>query len=237
MKEVLILRNIPREGPGIMEDVLAEHEIKNIIVDSAGEAHARKSELAGALVIMGGPDSANDRTDNMKGEIALVRKYLEAGIPVLGICLGLQVLVKAAGGEVVQSPVKEVGFRDAAGDYFTEELTDAGKNDMLFRGLPASMKLFQLHGEMVIPGPGTELLATGKHCRNQVIKVGLNSYGFQGHHEVNEEMLGIWLREDNDLKKLDSREVIRDFILIKEEYLKTGKRIFLNFLKASGFID
>ena len=230
------MKNISREGPGIIDDLLREHGLGFRIIESYKEAgHVHRGNI-GALIVLGGPDSANDQTEKIRGEISLIKKCLDAGIPVLGICLGLQALVKAAGGSVVKSPVKEAGFRDEDGDYYSVELMETGKRDPLFRGIDSSLKVFQLHGEMVNTGANMELLATGKYCRNQVIKVGSDSYGIQGHHEITRELLDVWMNEDNDLMKLDKKSVIKDFEDIKEDYLNTGRQIFLNFLTIAGLI-
>ena len=185
---------------------------------------------------MGGPESANDLTEKMIGEISVINEFLKSGIPVLGICLGLQVLVKAAGGKVVKSPVQEVGFRDETGEYYCVDLTAAGRKDPVFSGLESNLPLFQLHGEMIEPADNMELLATGKYCSFQVMKVGSNSYGFQGHHELTREMLETWLYEDDDLKKLDRYKVIQDFEDIREQYTRNGKTIFRNFLKITRLV-
>ena len=135
---------------------------------------------------------------------------------------------------MVKSTVKEIGFRDDAGDYYNIDLTDAGCLDPLFSGLEPSLPIFQLHGEMIEPVGDMELLATGRHCKSQVMRVGSNSYGFQGHHELSKEMLGLWLQEDDDLKKLDGNDVMNDFESIRDLYTANGKKIFLNFLKIAN---
>lgn len=77
-----------------------------------------------ALVVLGGPDSANDDTDKMTAELARIKEGLDAGIPYLGICLGLQTLVKAAGGKVVTVKVKEIGFIDPDDNQHTVAVTE-----------------------------------------------------------------------------------------------------------------
>jgi GMP synthase (glutamine-hydrolysing) len=235
-KEILIIKNITREGPGIIEQILKDKDIKYTIADLSLSNSAMSLKSYSAVVVLGGPDSANDQNKKMESELALISEVLNAGIPYLGICLGMQTLVKAAGGEVVKSPVKEVGFRDPDGDFFKVELTEDGKDDLLFNGMQDSFKVFQLHGETVILTDKMKLLATGKFCRNQIVKIGTNAYGIQCHFELTHEMFEMWINEDSDLRNLDSAKLLSDFKSIKDEYLKTGKQLFHNLLKIAGLI-
>ena len=82
-----------------------------------------------------------------------------------------------------------------------------------------------------------ELLAEGKYCKNQVVKVGDNAYGIQGHLELTPEMYEIWINQDPDLLKLDTSKLIADYALVKSEYESTGKQILTNFLKTAKLLD
>jgi len=234
-KEILIIKNITREGPGIIEQILKDKGIKYTIADLSLNNTAIPLKNYAAVVVLGGPDSANDRNKKMGGELALIKEILKARIPYLGICLGMQTLVKAAGGEVVKSPLKEIGFRDPDGNFFNVELTEEGKNDSLFHGLTDSFNVFQLHGETVILKDNMKLIATGKFCINQIVKVGTNAYGIQCHFELTSEMLEDWLDADSDLKLVDKDNLLTDFESFKDEYLQTGNKLFCNFLTLSGF--
>lgn len=234
-KEILFVKNITREGPGLLEDIVKERGIKYTIVYVSQYQNILTLENCGAVVLLGGPNSANDRDQKMKTELVLIRKILNAKIPFLGICLGLQTLVKAAGGKVVKSKNKEIGFRDQNGKYFTVELTEFGQSDSLFIKLENSFKVFQLHGETVVLTENMKLLAIGEHCRNQIVKIGTNSYGIQCHFELTSQMLQTWINEDQDLKKLDRDQLQSDFETIKDNYIQTGRQLFLNFLNIAGF--
>lgn len=235
-KEIIILKNITREGPGLIEDIIKEHGIKYLIVDLNLIPDFLLNGNCGAVIVLGGPDSANDRNEKMKNELALIREVSEANIPYLGICLGLQTLVKAGGGQVVKNQTKEVGFRDQNGDLYKVELTKEGQYDALFKGLDNSFNVFHLHGETVILKENMKLLAVGKFCRNQIVKIGSNSYGIQCHFELTPEMFEIWINEDPDLQKLDQNQLRSDFITIKDKYAKVGRQLFQNFLNIAGFL-
>ena len=234
-KEILFFKNITRENPGLLEVIIKEIGIKYSVIDLSQNQSIKSLDNYGAVVVLGGPDSANDRTPKMENELALIRNILDAKIPFLGICLGLQTLVKASGGEVVKSHTKEIGFLDHNGENFKVELTESGREDPLFEGLGNSLTVFQLHGETVVLTENMKLLATGEFCRNQIVKAGPASYGIQSHFELTREMLEIWINEDPDLKELDRDQLRYDFEKIRLNYTQTGRQLFLNFLKIAGF--
>ena len=234
-KEILIVKNITREGPGLLEDLLNEFAIQYKVVDfSLGESFPSPVGY-GAVVVLGGPDSANDENNKMHNEFARIRETIDAHIPYLGICLGLQTLVKAAGGKVVKNSVKEIGFRDPESNNFAVILTKEGKEDPLFKNLSSTLKVFHLHGETVEVTGDMKLLATGKFCHNQIIKVGQNAYGIQCHFELTPGMFEEWVNKDPDLLLLDKEKLHEDFNTIREEYTNTGKHLLRNFLHIAGF--
>lgn len=233
MKKILIIRNESSEGAGLLYEVLREMNIDADEIDlNDGTPFPSPLDYA-ALIVLGGPDSANDTTEKMIAEIARIKEALNAQIPYLGICLGLQALVKSAGGSVMKSPVKEAGFRGPDGDLFKIELTQAGKNDPLFEGLENHFPVFELHGETVETTDSMIVLGTGKFCRNQIVKVAEKSYGIQCHFELTREMFIQWMDEVNDLQSIDQEKCVEDFCSFFEEYTFTGKQLFRNFIKIA----
>ncbi len=79
-----------------------------------------------------------------------------------------------------------------------------------------------------------ELIATGKYCQSQIIKVGNLAYGFQGHFELTPGMFEEWINNDPELKILNREYLIRDFDYIYGKYQKIGRQVFMNFLKIAG---
>ena len=234
-KEILIVKNIPEEGPGLLEELLNERGIVYHVADLHKGQPFPSVESYGAIVVLGGPDSANDENEKMENELARIREVVSGNIPYMGICLGLQTLVKAVGGNVVKSPVKEVGFIDPEGHPFTVELTEEGIRDPLFKGLGLLFHVLHLHGETVELTGGCTLLGAGEFCRNQIVRVGSNAYGIQCHFEFTPEMFESWINEDPDLLMLDKEGLQAHFESVRTKYTQVGRQLFQNFLQISGF--
>jgi GMP synthase-like glutamine amidotransferase len=239
--KVLIVQNITHEAPGLLERLLKEVAVDYEIADlHKGDPFPDPTGYA-ALVVLGGPDSANDKTSKMLTELERVQQALDAGVPYLGVCLGLQVAVKAMGGEVVKNHVKEIGLSTPDGEPYSVSLTNLaltalGKKDPLFLGLGNSFRVFQLHGETVELVNNMQLLAVGKDCRNQIVKLRRNAYGIQSHFELTREMLTEWLKIDPDLNPLNKAKVLAEFDAIQEVYTITGLSLLRNFLHIAGVI-
>jgi GMP synthase-like glutamine amidotransferase len=232
-RQVLIVKNISREGPGLLDLVLKEHEITSRQIDlSRGETIPDPARYS-AVFVFGGPDSANDQTRKMQEELRTVKEICEREIPLLGVCLGMQVLIKANGGEVCSSPRKEIGWRDHEGNYFEVDVTEKGLAEPLLDGVNSPFKVFQLHGETVRLRPDMTLLGKGKFCESQLVRVGRNAYGIQGHVELTPPMLDEWVDKDRDLQTVDSSALREDYRQIRNEYEQQGRKILTNFLKVA----
>lgn len=227
---ILVIRNVTHEGPGNFVPVALERgfQIDDVNLD-AGEMPLDVENYSG-VIICGGPASANDESVKIKSEIQYVQKCIDAGVPLLGICLGMQILCKAAGGLVEPAQVKEIGFRDHKNEQFRINLTVQGQSDDLFRGCGESVEVFQLHGETVRLTNDISLLGTGDGCVNQVIKVGSVAYGIQSHIELTFEMLEQWITLDSELIIYDHSVLKQDYEILKSGYDKTAELIFNNFL-------
>lgn len=184
-----------------------------------------------AIFVLGGPTSANDKTASMTQELERTSEALANNIPYFGICLGMQVLVKAAGGKVFQNPFREIGFVDGEGKPYTMTATEQGRKDPLLAGVPATHRIFHLHGETVETPESVELLAAGNLVKNQLVKVkGKIAYGIQGHLELDPLTLERWLREDDWLKELNPKEVSRQYYEIQKEFNQVAFTLFNNFV-------
>ncbi len=233
---LLIVQHITHEGPGLLSRVLEEYRIPSLTVDLSKGESCPDPRNHPAVITLGGPQSANDKTAAMIAELDNIRTILQENIPYLGICLGMQTLARAAGGIVSACPVKETGFFAPDGTPYSVKLTPEGIEDPLFEGLNSLLRVFQLHGETVsLPG-GTSLLASGKFCNNQIIRVSERAYGIQSHFELTPELLLSWLSIDVDLRKMDKQQLIDNYHDIQVDYENTGTTILKNFLRVAEII-
>jgi len=231
---LLIVQNITREGPGLLVDLLQETTTHYDLVDlSKGEAFPDPRAYK-ALIVLGGPPSANDTSDAMTRELSQVKLAMASNLPCLGICLGLQVLVKAAGGRIVKAPQPEIGFVDQQGVQYRVQLTPEGKADPLLQGLPNEVAVFQLHGEAVEVTPEMRVLATGTSCHNQIVRVADRAYGIQSHFELTPAMLEVWGSEDPDLLPIGLPALRARFADIQASYNQTGRALLTNFLRLAN---
>jgi GMP synthase (glutamine-hydrolysing) len=198
---VLAFRHVPFEDVGHIRPVLGARGIAVEAVDLYREGvDMPDSRDAAGLIFMGGPMSANDDLPYLRQELAILEQALERGQPVLGVCLGSQLLARALRARVYRNPVKEIGWYDI-------EPTAAAAQDSLFAGLPARQVVFQWHGETFDLPAGAELLACSPHCKHQAFRFGRAAYGLQFHAEVTAEMIADWCAQDANCG--DMREMAR----------------------------
>ena len=235
-KKVLIVKNITHEDAGLVEDILREKNIEYEVVDLSIREKFPDPKNYAAVMVFGGPDSANDDTQKMKEELQKIKEIIDTEIPYLGICLGLQTLVKAVGGNVKDNEIKEVGCRDSNNNYFEINLTEDGKHDLIFKNLNSKLNIFHLHGETIDLNSVMILLATGKTCINQAVKIGKNAYGLQGHFELTEEKLKLWITKDKDLEALGETVLLQDYQDLKIQLGKNARTILNNFLEIAKII-
>jgi GMP synthase-like glutamine amidotransferase len=186
-----------------------------------GEALPDAGEIDAALS-MGGPMTVyeEERYPFLRDETRFLQDAAARGLPVLGICLGAQMIAKAAGAPVTKNRVEEVGWK-------TVELTDEGLADPLFRSLPAVLPVFQWHGDtFAIPAGGT-LLATGTDCPNQALRV-RRSYGLQFHLEAERALLAEWFA---GTKAGD--EILRRCDKLAPVVSRFARTLFANFLEIA----
>ena len=187
-KDILIFRHFPTEGPGYLAEFLDRHGLRHrtIRVD-AGEPVPESIADAAGLVFMGGPMSVNDPLPWIPKSLNLIRQAVAADLPVLGHCLGGQLMSKALGARVRPNRVKEIG-------WLPVERADAGRESGWLNGLPGRFEVFHWHGETFgIPDGATHILRS-RHCRNQGFALG-RSLALQCHIEMTPEMVRAWSRD------------------------------------------
>jgi len=228
---ILIIKHIDIEGPGTLGDFLEEQgEPFRIVELGDGENLPESPAIFKAVIVLGGPMNVDeeDRFLFLKPENEFIQKVLKERIPYLGICLGAQLLAKAAGARVVRSPAKEIG-------WYQIRLTEQGKKDLLFKGFREEYPIYHWHGDMFqIPSNG-ELLATNGNCPHQALKVASNAYGLQFHVEITDRSIKEWCDEyiANDLPgRLDhAHSMMEDYWKYKQVFDVQAQQIYLNFLE------
>ncbi|MCS6787632.1 MAG: type 1 glutamine amidotransferase [Thiobacillaceae bacterium] len=184
MKPVAIFRHAPTEGPGYFATVLDRRGLpwRLIAIDAGEPVPADPTAFAG-LAFMGGPMSVNDDLPWIPPVLALIRAAMARDIPVLGHCLGGQLMAKALGAAVTRNPVKEIGWGEV-------QVLDNPQARAWF-GDVERFHAFHWHGEtFAIPAGATHVLRSA-HCVNQAFVLGKH-LALQCHVEMTEEMIRTW---------------------------------------------
>ncbi len=184
MKPVAIFRHLPIEGPGYFATFLDNNHIPwRLIKIDAGETLPTSIHDFSGLVFMGGPMSVNDDLPWIGQELSLIRQAIAAGVPVLGHCLGGQLMAKALGGKVSVSPVKEMGWGEVT-----------VPNNPVARewfGDLTAFNSFHWHGEAFSIPQGATCILSSPYCENQVFALGMH-LGMQCHVEMTERLVIDW---------------------------------------------
>jgi len=190
MKKLLVCQHVAHEVLGTLDPLFRSAGFRIRYVNFGRDPQA-SPELEGydGLVILGGPMMVgeSDRYPHIATEIALVREAVDRDVPVLGICLGAQLIAAALGAEVGPAPRKEIGWYDL-------RATPEGREDPLFRHLEGDERIFQWHGDAFAIPEGAVRLAENLACPNQAFRFGDKVYGLQFHLEVDEAMIQRWLK-------------------------------------------
>lgn len=184
MKPIVIIRHAPHEGPGHFATFCESHGLPwNLVRIDAGDPLPASPQDCSGLVLMGGPMSVNDELPWIVPVLALIRAAVAADVPVLGHCLGGQLMAKALGGEVTRNPVKEIGWGTAQ----VLDTTDAQS----WFGEVMTFEAFHWHGETFSLPPGATRILESAWCANQAFVLGPH-LAMQCHVEMTEEIIQSW---------------------------------------------
>lgn len=199
MNPVAILRFARTEGPGYFATFLSRHDIPwQLVAIDEGMPVPDDPRAFGGLALMGGPMSVNDDLPWMAALLALVRAAAGVDVPVIGHCLGAQVMAKALGAEVTRNPVKEIGWGRV-------DLLDLAEARRWFGPDLQSFESFHWHGETFSIPPGAARLAASQHCANQAFALGPH-LGMQCHVEMTPQLIRAWCRDwEKEVARLAAR--------------------------------
>jgi len=192
MQEILVFRHAPHEGPGYLADYLDRRRLpcRLVRIDQNDTVPVSIDGVAG-FVFMGGPMSVNDPLPWIPKVTKLIQQAIAADVPVLGHCLGGQLISKALGGVITKNPVKEMGWlpvqRVDGNDTAREWLGD----------LPPEFEVLHWHGETFSIPPGATRILASHDCANQAFVIG-RTLAFQCHIEMTADLVREWVRVGGD---------------------------------------
>ena len=198
MKKLLVFQHVPYEDLGNLKPLLQSAGIQIDSVNFSREPEAQPS-LDGydGLVVLGGRMAVYEaeKYPHLTMETKLIERAAEKNLPVLGICLGSQLVANALGARVYPSGIKEIGWYDLS-------TTAGAKADPLFRHVGLTEKVFQWHGDTFdLPNEAVHL-ASSSLCRNQAFRYRNNIYALQFHLEVDGAIIDSWLNAAENRREI-----------------------------------
>jgi GMP synthase (glutamine-hydrolysing) len=231
----LVLRHAQAEGVGLLGNALRERGIHHRALDIArGEPVPKDLRGVGGLIVLGGPMGAyeQDKFPFLLPEIALLEKAIAAGRPVLGICLGAQLIAQVLGARVYPGERREVGWAPVT-------LTADGQDDPLFVGGEKKLTVFHLHGDTYeLPADGVNL-ATSPLYEQQAFRWGEIVYGFQFHLEFTESIIARLAQEADSQRYMteagaDLKHIVAETPAHVRDLTDTAQRVFENYFSQCG---
>jgi len=226
VKPIAIFRHAPIEGPGYFATYLERRALPwRLVKVDEGEAIPADPREFGGLVFMGGPMSVNDDLPWLAPALRLIDKARAADVPMLGHCLGAQLMAKGLGGVVTRNAVKEIGWGrvDAAEYELAREWFGT-----------SSFNSFHWHGETFSIPPLAKRIASSPYCENQAFVLGRH-LGMQCHVEMTSELITAWCRSgareiERNLKKSPAvqpvEEIQRGLELRLAELHRVADRVY-----------
>jgi len=177
-------------GPGQIAEVFARHGVAwDLCHAGDGEALPDVHDAAGFL-LLGGPMSVNDPLDFLAAQMRLIEEAVRLDAPVLGVCLGAQLVAKALGARVRKADVPEIGWTPVW-------LTTEGTDDALITGIRPGDPVMQWHNETFDLPHGAVRLAYSEHCENQAFRLGNRVHAVQFHPEATPGIIRQWIAADD----------------------------------------
>ncbi len=212
MAKIYVLQHHPVENLGSIADALEGAALAwQYVRVYDGQPVPASIKGAGGVIVMGGPMGVyqTDRYPWLGDEMRLIEDAMKSNLPVLGVCLGAQILAAALGAKVERNPNgKEIG-------WYPIQLSDSAKDDRLMRELPATLTPFHWHGDIFDLPPGAISLASSEKTPCQAFRHGDKAYGFQFHFEVTRD--GVSAMAGAFAKELDREHIAADRMIAQAD--------------------
>jgi GMP synthase (glutamine-hydrolysing) len=241
MRRAVVLKHIEFEGPAAIARLVVQEgyhlEIRSLHRGDGLPWDLGRDEL---LIVMGGPMGVGDlerpEYPHLRGEVELLKRRILEESPVLGICLGAQLLAHAAGGAVHpmlttdgKHRLYEVGW--SAIRFYPSE------SERVLAGMPGETPVLHWHGDTFDLPPGARLLASSAVCRNQGFQLGSRLFGLQFHCETEAQDIDKFLRADGDLVRTANgangiERLREDTSRYIDSFRDIGDRLLRNILRA-----
>ena len=234
MQPVLCVRHEASDTLGVAPEALEDAGVRPVVADAWTLGSWPDPREFAAVAVFGGSMNADDMDSHpyLRPERAFLRQALDEGVPVLGICLGAQVLARVLGVSVGRAPQRELGFRRI-------EFTEAGRQEPLlqpFNQDPEAGLTFQWHEDTFALPPGATLLATGQNGLVQAYRVG-SALAVQFHPEVTADEVDAWLDEVGDDRveavwETSRRALHAEFVMHMAAHNERGRALFRRFARS-----
>ena len=237
MSRIMVFQHVAAEPLGTLDPLIRRrgHRVKFVNFERDPQARPRLERYRG-LIVLGGPMNVEDRAQraHLQTEIDVIGQALADGKPVLGICLGAQLLAHALGARVCRHEVSEIGWYDVA-------TTPQGRTDPVLAPLGDSLPVFQWHTYRFDIPAGAAHLARTASCENQAFRHGTNAYGLQFHLEMDRPLIERWLALPDYRDDLIAAGLGRDADAIRADtsaridaMQRAAHEVFNNFLDLIG---
>ena len=186
-RRCVVVQHVAHEGPGLIASLAAEHGVALEVRRTWRREALPAARETGGVVVLGGPMGVYEAAahPHLVAEQALLADACALGLPVLGVCLGAQLLAAALGSRVFKGQVQEIGAGSVT-------LTGAGERDPVLGPSGPIMPAFHWHGDTFDLPPGAVLLASSAAYPHQAFRVGERAYGLQFHVEVDAALARVW---------------------------------------------